>query len=212
MDTLSADPVEPGGPVDPTGPHRDRPRRLPPAAWIGIAVAILVLAAVGYVLAGRTGAGSTAASAGGTNPLIGKTPPIGKPFPDIRLPLFEGGSVSLASAGHGQPLVVNLWSAQCVPCVTEMPDLERISHEYAGRVRFLGVDTQESQAAGQPLARDTGVTYPLASDPTAKVFNWVGSLGLPTTVVVSADGKVAEVHVGRVDPTQLRAWLDHALA
>ena len=55
------------------------------------------------------------------------------------------------------------------------------------------------------------MTYPLASDPTAKVLSWVRSLGLPTTIVVSADGKVAQVHVGRIDPAQLRGWLDQAL-
>jgi peroxiredoxin len=206
MNTLPADPDVPDAPDEPST------RRLPPVAWIGIALAIVVVAAVAYVAAGQTGTGTaTSSSAGGANPLLGKAPPIGKSFPDIRLPLFDGGSVSLASAGHGQPLVVNLWSAQCVPCVSEMPDLQKLSRQYAGRVRFLGVDTQESEAAGQPLAHDTGVTYPLASDPTSKVFNWVGSLGLPTTVVVSADGKVAEVHVGRVNPSQLRGWLDRAL-
>ena len=73
--------------------------------------------------------------------------------------------MSLASVGHGRPLVVNLWSAQCAPCVSEMPDLEKLFHAYAGRVGFLGVDSQEAEAAGKPLARDTGVTYPLASDP-----------------------------------------------
>ncbi len=205
MDTLPAAPDASDAPEAPS------PRRLPPAAWIGIALVIVVVAAVAYVAAGTTGNGQATASSGGGNPLLGKAPPIGKPFPDIRLPQFDGGSMSLASAGHGRPLVVNLWSAQCVPCVSEMPDLEKLSKQYAGRVGFLGVDTQESEVAGKPLARATGVTYPLASDPTSKVFNWVGSLGLPTTIVVSADGKVAQVHVGRISPTQLRGWLDQAL-
>jgi peroxiredoxin len=204
MDTL---------PDAPDAPDAPSPRRLPPAAWIGIALVIVVLAAVAYVAAGRIGKGSAtdAAVGGHTNPLLGSDPPIGKSLPDIRLPSFDGGTVALASAGHGRPLVVNLWSAQCVPCVTEMPDLEKVFHAYAGRVAFLGVDSQEAEAAGQPLARTTGVTYPLVSDPAAKVLSWVRSLGLPTTLVVSADGKVAQVHVGRIDPAQLRGWLDQAL-
>ena len=107
--------------------------------------------------------------------------------------------------------MINLWAATCAPCVSEMPDLERISRQYAGRVGFLGVDTQESEYAGRPLARATGVTYSLASDPTAKVFTWVRSLGLPTTMVVGSDGRLREVHVGRVDPAQLRSWIDQAL-
>jgi len=192
-------------------PPRSPPRHLSSAAWIGIAVAIAVLAAVAYVVAGRTGSPGSGSTAGRGNPLVGQSPPIGKHLPDLTLPLFDGGSVSLASATHGKPLVVNLWSAQCAPCVSEMPDLERVSHEYAGRVGFLGVDTQESPMAGRPLARATGVTYALASDPTAKVFTWVRSLGLPTTLVVGPDGRLREVHVGRIQPSQLRSWLDQAL-
>jgi thiol-disulfide isomerase/thioredoxin len=200
-------------PADLDEPREPSPRRLPTAAWIGIAVVIVVVAAVAYVAAGRIGPGPTTASSSrnGSNPLLGTAPPIEKSLPDIRLQRFDGGSVSLAAAGDGHPMVVNLWSAQCAPCVSEMPDLEKVFHAYAGRVAFLGVDSQEAEAAGKPLARATGVTYPLASDPTAKVLGWVHSLGLPTTIVVAADGKVAQVHVGRINPAQLRGWLDQAL-
>ena len=198
-------------PTDLDSPPASPSRHLPPAAWLAVAVGIVLLAAVAYVVAGRGGSAATGSSAGPTNPLLGQAPPIGKHLPDVTLPRFEGGTVSLASATAGRPLVINLWSAQCVPCVSEMPDLERIFHQYAGRVGFLGVDTQESEYAGRPLARATGVTYPLASDPTAKVFTWVRSLGLPTTLVVGSDGRLREVHVGRVDPTQLRGWIDQAL-
>ena len=187
------------------------PRRLPPAAWIGIAAAIVVLAAVAYVVAGDTGSSSSGASAGRGNPLLGQSPPIGARLPDVTLSRFDGGSVSLASAVHGRPLVINLWSAQCAPSVSEMPDLEKLFHAYGDRVGFLGVDTQESPVAGRPLARATGVTYPLVSDPTAKVFTWARSLGLPTTLVVGSDGRLREVHVGRVQPPQLKRWLDQVL-
>jgi thiol-disulfide isomerase/thioredoxin len=207
MDPSPTD-LDPAAGLDGRAP---RPRRRAATAWVGAAVAIVVVAAVAYVVAGRAGSPSTAATGGHANPLLGQAPPIGKHLPDVTLPRFGGGSVSLASATGGKPLVINLWAATCAPCVSEMPDLERISHEYGGRVGFLGVDTQESEYAGRPLARATGVTYPLASDPTAKVFTWVRSLGLPTTLVVGPDGRLRQVHVGRVDPSQLRSWLDQAL-
>ena len=53
--------------------------------------------------------------------------------------------------------------------------------------------------AAEELARATGVTYPLAVDPAGRAFDAFGGRGMPTTVLIAADGTVAEVVAGPLD-------------
>lgn len=50
----------------------------------------------------------------------------------------------------------------------------------------------------------TGVTYRLAEDPEGSLFAAVGGLGMPTTLIVSADGHIEEKVTGPLEPDQLR--------
>ena len=102
--------------------------------------------------------------------------------------------VSLAQF-RGQPLVINFWASWCPPCRKEMPALERAARALAGRVSFVGLNTQDERTAGLAFARLVGVTYPLATD-NAQVYGSYGVNGLPTTVFVSADGTLVGRQVG----------------
>ena len=54
--------------------------------------------------------------------------------------LDRPGSARLAD-WHGMSLVVNLFASWCPSCLSEMPAFERTSHDYAGRVVIVGVDS-----------------------------------------------------------------------
>ena len=136
---------------------------------------------------------------------------VGHPLPALALQRFDGTDTSL-DAYRGTPLVINLWASSCAPCVAEMPDLERV-HQANPGVTFLGVDSGESVQLAQPMAAKTGVTYDLALDPTQSVATAVGAAGLPTTVLVRADGTVARVTgPGAVAPDDLQRWIDQDLS
>jgi cytochrome c biogenesis protein CcmG, thiol:disulfide interchange protein DsbE len=108
--------------------------------------------------------------------------------------------------------VVNFWAATCAPCVGEMPALEKLYVEYRDRVTFVGIDTAESIYAGRAMAKTTGVTYLLATDPSGHIVRSIGAFGLPTTVVLDRTGTVAHVKAqGATRPAQLRDWLDQVL-
>ncbi len=44
------------------------------------------------------------------------------------------------------PRVLSFWATWCQPCVEELPDLQYLSREYAGRVMFLGLVFQTNSA------------------------------------------------------------------
>ena len=123
--------------------------------------------------------------------------------------MLDGGTSTLRTLA-GTPVLINFFASWCAPCVAEMPDLETVHREYDGRVAFLGIDTQEQAADGRKLVDKTGITYPVGLDPDGQLFTSFGGLGMPTTVLLRADGTVADVHSGALTAATLRTMIDKA--
>ena len=68
---------------------------------------------------------------------------VGQVAPDLTIQRLEGGELKLSSLG-GSPLVVNFWASWCAPCRQEAPVLNAAAVEYSGRVKFVGLDIQDS--------------------------------------------------------------------
>lgn len=120
---------------------------------------------------------------------------------DVRSP---GTPVGLA---EGRPAVVNFFAAWCIPCREELPLLEHASQRSAGAVSFVGVDVNDSRTAATDLLDAAGVTYPTGYDPDRSVAGRYRLQGMPTTVFVDADGRVAGVARGKLTAAEL----DHRL-
>ena len=128
----------------------------------------------------------------------------GPPLPDFSLQRFGGGGQVSAADFRDTPLVLNFWASWCPFCIEEMPGFERVHSEFGGAVAFLGVDLQDDPGLAGDLADRTGVTYPLAEDPDGSLYARVGGLGMPTTLLVSADGRIEEKVTGPLEADQLR--------
>jgi peroxiredoxin len=129
----------------------------------------------------------------------------------LTLPDASGAPQALAQ-WKGRPLVVNFWAAWCAPCVEEMPDLQRVRDEYRARgfeVIGVGID---SAARIRQFRDDHQITLPLlvAGADGSLVGDRLGNAAgvLPYTVLIGADGQVAERKIGRIRPDELRRWLD----
>ena len=179
-------------------------RRRGPAAWLWVVLAIVVVAVAALVLVSRhDSAGTPGAAAGSPTRLVGHQ------LPEATYLRFDGSSGTLAGL-RGRVLVVNLWSATCAPCRTEMPALQRIHRAAGSTVTILGVDSGDNATTARDAARQSGVDYALALDPHGRIAARLAVVDLPTTVVVGPDGTVTHVHVGAVDPAQLTSWIAQA--
>lgn len=87
------------------------------------------------------------------------------------------------------PVVVDFYATWCPPCRTLSPILDRLSEEFAGKVKFVKVNSDEEQA----LANRFQVT------------------GLPTLVFFE-DGKFLGQSAGLPDETELRNHLNNWIA
>jgi cytochrome c biogenesis protein CcmG, thiol:disulfide interchange protein DsbE len=120
----------------------------------------------------------------------------------IELPDFRGRPVRLADF-RGRPVVLNFWASWCPACIAEMPAFERVHRRLGDRVVVIGVNQRDDRGAAVDLARRTGISYQLAVDGAGRSFDAFGGLGMPTTVLIRADGTVAEVVAGQLDEALL---------
>jgi peroxiredoxin len=135
---------------------------------------------------------------------------VGQPAPDITYQTFDGETASLSDY-TGRPLVVNFWASWCAPCITEMPAFEQVHQQMGDEVAFLGLDVQDTLEDGQQFADRTGVTWDLGRDPDGTLVRQLGGIGMPTTVLIDADGVVQEINTGELDAEELTSLIEEHL-
>ena len=184
----------------------------------GAAVALLAATGAALVAAGDRRAGDERGNRAGTgrfvesddNPLLRPAQAVGEPAPTTPFDLLDGGTASLADYA-GRPLVLNFFGSWCPPCVREMPDIEQVHQELGDRVAFVGLAVRDRLSDARSIIDKTGVTYPAGRDPGGDIFSTVGAFAMPSTVFISPDGKIVDVHGGELTAEELRSEIQELL-
>ena len=134
------------------------------------------------------------------------TPKIMANEPEVTFKDLQGKDVPLASL-KGKVVVVNFWATWCEPCQVEIPWMIGFQQKYADKgFTLLGVAMDdEGKSAVEPFVQKSqfdvdgkkmAMNYPivLGNDDLAGKFG--GLLGLPTSIVISRDGKVVKRYIG----------------
>jgi thiol-disulfide isomerase/thioredoxin len=125
---------------------------------------------------------------------------------------LNGVDVKLDSF-KGKVILVNFWATWCGPCKVEIPDLIELQDEFPDQLVVLGINVLDEWSRVKPFADNLKVSYPLLDANDRKdVEDAFGPMwGLPTTVVVGRDGKVAERHSGIATKEQFREYVESLL-
>jgi peroxiredoxin len=134
-----------------------------------------------------------------------------KPAPALRVTAFDGRTVVL-DGFRGRPVVVSFFESWCGICQAEQPDLTKVAGDFGGRVGFVGVSYRDTVAAGRTYQRRFKVPYPLANDASGKTWARWGVPYQPVTVLVDAEGRVAERLDGGTTGGTLRAAIDYLIS
>jgi cytochrome c biogenesis protein CcmG/thiol:disulfide interchange protein DsbE len=105
--------------------------------------------------------------------------------------------VSLAEF-RGRPVVLNFFASWCAPCRREMTRFERAYQHLGARIAFIGVDHQDQRGPALDLLHQTRLTYPTAFDPQGDVATAYGLRGMPTTILISPEGDIRDLHTGEM--------------
>lgn len=108
---------------------------------------------------------------------------------------------------RGKVVVLNFWAPWCPPCRAEIPGFIELQNRYRERgLVFVGLALDEKINV-QAFADEMGINYPVllgemdGVDLARKIGNRLG--GLPFTVVIDRNGKIADSELGGVSSERL---------
>jgi len=119
----------------------------------------------------------------------------GQRAPGFSLPSLKGARVSLASL-KGKVVLLDFWAQWCEPCKKELPELEKLSKQYAGKLVILGVNIDKSRDNAVKLARELGLSFEVLLDPSGLVAGQYDLPKMPTSYLIDKKGIVRFVHEG----------------
>lgn len=142
--------------------------------------------------------------------------PKGKPAPEFSLQNLNGQTVTQAQL-QGKVSLVNFWFPSCPGCVSEMPKLIRMAHDYQSRSDFqiIGISMQV-RSDPLPVVRQYVQTHQVpftvlydAEGRAGRAYNIVAA---PTSFLVDKNGRVVKTFVGEPDFAGLYRQVDGLLA
>ena len=125
-----------------------------------------------------------------------------RPAPQTPFADGEGKTLTLDDF-RGRVLVINFWATWCVPCVEEMPALDRLQAALAASDAAVLAISQDRGGidAVAPFYAKLGLRHlAIYLDPRGTLARAFAVPGLPVTVIVDRDGR----EVGRL--TGAAAW------
>jgi len=186
------------------------------AAWFGAGVSFLTVAALSLVqirkedptvrrwtLLTPLAAGVLVFAVIGLQPVWMPAPGLDPgvaletPVPDL-----EGRPHVLAD-WKGKVVVLNFWATWCTPCLAELPEFREFHAIAPPNVAVVGVNALTTETTGLTAVVDYAVKNHLAwtqlTDAQGELQKAFSVTALPTTIVLSPEGRVVDRREGTVD-------------
>ncbi len=165
---------------------------------LGVAALILAVTACSNAAEGRAAVVQEPVPGAGVKVVLSDKP---LPLPAFTLTDVDGRVIDQA-AWKGKVVLLNFWATWCGPCRAEIPDLIALQNKYRDRLVIIGLSVDEGKTANasvKTFVAEHQMNYPVAivDDKIEKLFGGVTSI--PSTFVLSPDGKIVQRHLGTLN-------------
>jgi thiol-disulfide isomerase/thioredoxin len=119
--------------------------------------------------------------------------------PSLTFTNSEGQEVKLSDK-KGKVLFINFWATWCPPCRAEMPSINSLQSKLSGNkdIEILMVDVDKKPQTSVSFMNKRAYNLQVYS-PDSFIPPEIFDGNLPTTMVVSSDGKIVYHHIGAAD-------------
>jgi peroxiredoxin len=118
---------------------------------------------------------------------------------DFTLRDLKGSKVSFRNF-NDKVVLLAFWATWCVPCHTELPQLQEIWDRYREQgfeLVSINVDPADNESEVRQLARRYKYRFPVLMDQETEVSNRFNpTMDLPYSVLVDRRGRISAVHQG----------------
>jgi thiol-disulfide isomerase/thioredoxin len=192
-----------------------------PSGWLNrktltyATIVVVVIAAIAAIGLANRGVVSNASQT--VNPDATKLT-VGSVAPTFSI-TSNAGQFDLASVST--PVFLEVFASWCPHCQHEVPIVDALAKQYAGKVAFIGISgspygidgsSPENQADINEWVQKLNVTYPIAFDPDLKIANLYLQGGYPTIVMIDSHKVVRYVNSGELTPAELQTGLNGILS
>jgi uncharacterized protein (TIGR03435 family) len=124
------------------------------------------------------------------------SPKIGDDAPALNLnKILEANENSAVSLNDlkGNVIVLEFWATWCVPCIPALNHFNELSEKFKGKpVRFIAITDEDESKIAQFVKTQPIRTW-IGLDQTRAAFDAYQAIGLPHTVVVDGNGRIAAI-------------------
>ena len=168
---------------------------------IGCPIVAVVALVAALLTQSATGGHPTEAAGARFQLPLARTELEGTLLPDLPVRDRSYAPASLPAL-KGTATVLTFWATWCSPCVAEMPVFKKLQDAYNGRLHIAPIAVQDSRLnIDQWIAKNPQYDFLFLMDgnlgqvktPLERYF-WIQ--GIPVTVFVAADGRIASIWVG----------------
>jgi len=125
--------------------------------------------------------------------------PIKKSPPDFLLKNSDGKTINTATQ-KGKILFINFWATSCIPCVEEMPGINRLHNHFLSdtNVLILPIDVDDNFTNSVDFMKKYRYTLPVYNSVSRVPEAYFHGV-LPTTVLIDKKGRIAKYYEGQMD-------------
>lgn len=110
--------------------------------------------------------------------------------PEFKLSSLSGKNVSLSDF-KGKPVILFIWATWCPYCRAELSNLEKSYQDIKkSGAELLAIDSGEPKERVNKYLKDRKIEFPVLLDVDSRVSYAYNVIGIPTLVLVDAQGKM----------------------
>lgn len=111
---------------------------------------------------------------------------------------LSGNTINMSDY-KGKVIFLNFWATWCMPCVAELPSIEKLYKEFQNDVAFLLISNENPEKVkSYHIKKEYTVPFHI-NDAKSKIPQQYFHQGIPTTFIINKNGKIVKASSGAED-------------